>query len=392
MHYGPTAFSRNGEDTIIQLQPGPAIGQRFVLSDGDISTVAFLYGPEFDTKPLPGVNLLRGRDAELATGDFNGDGRDDFLRREKGVAADDRYQTADIFSSTGDGTFSRGPSLNEAFNLRSDYTNVIVGDFNGDGRDDFLRQEKNGWDNDESRNAELFTSNGTGGFSVTSITQATMLRGRDTELTAGDFNGDGRDDFLRREKGALADNGVQTAELYFSNGNGTFRVQALPESYNLRSDYTNVIVGDFNGDRRDDFIRQEKNGWDTDNVGTAELFLSNGAGGFSVQPMPDAGRLRGSQTELVAADLDGDGDSDFLRREKGALADDGFETAELYFTQRDGSFLRDTLPEEYALRADYTRVIAGDFTGDNRTDFIRQEVNGWDNDESRNAELLKSRH
>ncbi|WP_148662726.1 Dot/Icm T4SS effector Zinc-dependent metalloprotease LegP [Scytonema hofmannii] len=43
MHYGATAFSKNGQPTITTVSPGKSIGQRKSLSRGDIDTIHFLY-------------------------------------------------------------------------------------------------------------------------------------------------------------------------------------------------------------------------------------------------------------------------------------------------------------------------------------------------------------
>ncbi|MGV6935542.1 M12 family metallopeptidase [Paenibacillus sp. CMM36] len=44
MHYGAYAFSKNNQPTIIPLQSNDQIGQRFGLSQGDVSTVSIMYG------------------------------------------------------------------------------------------------------------------------------------------------------------------------------------------------------------------------------------------------------------------------------------------------------------------------------------------------------------
>jgi astacin len=43
MHYGSTAFSKNGQPTITTIPPGRRIGNRDSLSPTDIATIAFLY-------------------------------------------------------------------------------------------------------------------------------------------------------------------------------------------------------------------------------------------------------------------------------------------------------------------------------------------------------------
>jgi hypothetical protein len=46
----------------------------------------------------------------------------------------------------------------------------------------------------------------------------------------------------------------------------------------MKGDFTNLIVGDYNGDGKDDFIRQEKDAYDDDDTATAQIYLSNGNG------------------------------------------------------------------------------------------------------------------
>lgn len=61
MHYGPTAFTRNGLPTIVPLQQGVTIGQRNDLSAGDIAAVRAMYpgGDPKITRPTPG-SVLQG--------------------------------------------------------------------------------------------------------------------------------------------------------------------------------------------------------------------------------------------------------------------------------------------------------------------------------------------
>lgn len=44
MHYGPTAFSVNGEKTIVALDPSAEIGQRYGMSSNDILRIRQMYG------------------------------------------------------------------------------------------------------------------------------------------------------------------------------------------------------------------------------------------------------------------------------------------------------------------------------------------------------------
>ena len=59
MHYGPTAFTRNGLPTIVPVQQGVIIGQRTGLIAGDIAAVADMYPglPPEITSPVPSSTL-----------------------------------------------------------------------------------------------------------------------------------------------------------------------------------------------------------------------------------------------------------------------------------------------------------------------------------------------
>ncbi|NEQ72405.1 MAG: VCBS repeat-containing protein [Okeania sp. SIO2C9] len=91
------------------------------------------------------------------------------------------------------------------------------------------------------------------------------VEGDVTNLYIGDFNGDGLDDFLRQEKGRRDNDNNNTANIFFSNSDGTFTKFDLPENFEVEGDLTNISVGDFNGDGLDDFLRQEKGRRDNDN-------------------------------------------------------------------------------------------------------------------------------
>lgn len=54
-----------------------------------------------------------------------------------------------------------------------------------------------------------------------------------------------------------------------------FNSQLLTDYTIMKGDLTNLIVGDYNGDGKDDFIRQEKGAWDDDNILTAEVYISS---------------------------------------------------------------------------------------------------------------------
>lgn len=66
MHYGSTAFSRNGQPTIVPLRSGVTIGQRSGLSAGDVGAVRAMYPNLEPARSWLGVQF-RGRVAGGAT-------------------------------------------------------------------------------------------------------------------------------------------------------------------------------------------------------------------------------------------------------------------------------------------------------------------------------------
>ncbi|MEA5528524.1 hypothetical protein VB638_02785, partial [Dolichospermum sp. UHCC 0684] len=69
---------------------------------------------------------------------FNGGAGNDILN---GGAGND-YLYGDELITTFTNTFTQKADLSDSWIFNGNLTNLIVGDFNGDGKDDFLRQEK----------------------------------------------------------------------------------------------------------------------------------------------------------------------------------------------------------------------------------------------------------
>ena len=120
MHYPATAFSTNGQPTIVPLQPNVTIGQRSALSAGDRAGVRAIY-PELE----PSV-------ANTWVGDFTGDGEADllyYLRSRRtwylGSWASGSLVWTQIGETTGFGQIGDGRPF-------------WVGDFDGDGAAELL--------------------------------------------------------------------------------------------------------------------------------------------------------------------------------------------------------------------------------------------------------------
>lgn len=378
----------------------------------------------------PGANIIPG--------DFNGDGKTDFIRQEKGAWDDDTIGSVQVFFSQGDGYFNIvTPNSSDYRNwlhphrdhqnwLRFDPgVNIIPGDYNGDGKTDFIRQEKGGWDDDLLGSFEIYISRGDGNFDIINPPNAdprnalsnhqTWLRfDPGANIIPGDYNGDGKTDFIRQEKGGWDDDIAGSFQIYFSRGDGAFDIVSPQAKFNIpgyKSDAdlyqdllrfdpgVNIIPGDYNGDGKTDFIRQEKGAWDDDIYWCLWIYFSRGDGYFDINMAPSVYASDGAWeglnnpqnslrfdpgANLLPGDYNGDGKTDFIRQEKGIWDDDQENSFTIYYSRGNGSFdiiqPTNSFYQTWLRFDDGANIIPGDFNGDRYTDFIRQEKGTWDDD------------
>src|SRR5262249_34932404 len=143
-----------------------------------------------------------------------------------------------ILIGDGSGRFAPTVNLPVHYYPRS----VVVGDFNGDGRDDLATA------NSLDHTVGVLIGDGSGGFAPARYfptgTERSSFNGLEPRsLAVGDFNGDGGDDL------AAINHRENSVRLLIGDGSGGFGpVPDLAVGAEPRS----VAVGDFNGDGRDD--------------------------------------------------------------------------------------------------------------------------------------------
>ena len=268
------------------------------------------------------------QDYDLYPGDFNGDGLTDMLYVSKNPSFPNG-----IVLSDGSGLNTPLQSWGNAYlgiPWSAGLYNIIVADFNGDGKADILLQRKTAGDN----YLLLTEDGGVGAISQTIPHDQAGIEwsGDQHRIIAGDFNGDGKADLFFQSLDAKGLNAVVLADDL-----GQFTAAAPAQSwndgyagFNWALSEANVYAGDFNGDGMADLLVQAQ----PTSVST----------GKDVQPATFAPNSNGVIVAQAAKQL--------------------FVVEQVQAWNRDG-FGADWSPLDSA-------VVIGDFNGDGRADVILQ--------------------
>ncbi|HSD66742.1 MAG TPA: FG-GAP-like repeat-containing protein [Vicinamibacteria bacterium] len=221
------------------------------------------------------------RACQVATGDFNHDGRTDVVAICGGGA--------DVLLQDAGGTLSAPASVDVPSHS---YSDVAVGDFDGDGRDDLALGGESSWGPNTPTVALLMQQPG-GGFGSPILRNVGGPLMVAYGLKAGDLNGDGRADLVVSHSQNLSVFYQAAAGMPASPTNlPPFRAESL-------------AIADINSDGRKDLLGASSAG----QVGT---FLQSAAGALSAvltDALP-AGPDAASRRALAVGDLDGDGGID----------------------------------------------------------------------------------
>ncbi|MFZ4659936.1 MAG: FG-GAP-like repeat-containing protein [Caldilineaceae bacterium] len=270
-------------------------------------------------------------------GDMDGDGDLDFLVINYGSGRNNLYL------NDGDGTFDTtmydmGPSSNYQ-------QAVALGDVNGDGRVDVALSNDNNTDT-------IYLNDGTGHpFDTTTLTLSANSA-RTNDLAFGDIDGDGDQDLIRCETGALS--------FYLNNGNNngtrSFAAVSYPKPF---FNCYRVAVGDVNGDGRLDLV-----------FGVAAgifIYLNDGSGNPFSGPIYQVNGTAYQLTyDLLLGDLDGDGDLDLAINNQSPD-----RSNKIYFNDGDGNPYNSTTTMVGPASGTRTDAMAlGDVDGDGDLDVI----------------------
>jgi hypothetical protein len=232
-----------------------------MLSNGDIAGIRKAYG----SHPL------------FTPGDFNGDGKTDFIITTSAGSS--------WYYSTGVNWFGFA-TWNVALtrtDLKLDTVSFTPGDFNGDGTTDVVISNSSG--------SYWYYFNTTPGSFTEGYRRTDLPRDRN-EYTPGDFNGDGKTDLIITNPSG--------SYWYYSTGTGTWSGSFTRDDLPIGS--VKFTPGDFNGDGKTDVIIASKTG--------SSWYYSTGIGwNGNLYNRTD---LPLSSVAYVTGDFDGDGNTDVI--------------------------------------------------------------------------------
>lgn len=237
---------------------------------------------------------------------------------------------------------SSSPSSVGIWSPGSTLTDLVTGDFNGDGRDDIAGRNSAGdWLVGLSTGIADFTTSTWGNWS----TSANWL-----DVTVGDVNADGRADIVGRR----ASDGVWEVAISsgssFSNSTGA--------TWSPSVSWAGVNVADFTGDGRDDIAGY--------NPATGQWIVSASSGtDFTTSTW--AQWTAGTYNDIVTGDFDGDNRADVAGR----------DTSGHWHVGRSSSIaFGNSIWATWSDTADWQDVNVGDFNGDGKQDLIARDGSG----------------
>jgi RHS repeat-associated protein len=263
---------------------------------------------------------------DFEVGDFNGDGKQDIaVFYGSGLTTSGGSWSVNVLINTGNGFTNQSWGANHPFGV-SDGLQFIVGDFNGDGLDDFIVQSAaSASPNPSDACLAVYISTGMS-FQQQSWQAATGCRKRGEVL---DVNGDGKADLISFDNMVFDSTSLTASAGYTllrSNGSsfdkftGTISIPCSRCTSTVQPSAPNWLHADIDGDGKSDIVAVY--GWQSVSGGTPQQgnilpLLSTGSG-FVAQPaLVNYSRVDGAVGSWVVGDFNGDGRADLAVAEPG---------------------------------------------------------------------------
>ncbi|MDX8355525.1 FG-GAP-like repeat-containing protein [Cognatiyoonia sp. IB215182] len=281
----------------------------------------------------------------LIVGDYDGNGVDDRSVFWRDDGAN-RH-----FLGHADGSATRNVDLLSRASVDQDPKRYIAGDFNGDGRDDFAIV----WHVSGQNRFFFNEDDGTIDQEFELLDRAAVDQ-KQSSMISGDFDGDGLDDLMFHWESS----GVN--RIFYGKHDKTFAHDFDPierEFIKGNGESVEVRSGDFDGDGRDDIAFF----WSS--IGQVRVVYADGSKGFEQYYLASNGSALEGMNVFLAGDFDGDGIDDLFF---------GAETTGENWTvfgdvNRNTYFLIDQFSRDF-IATPATLWEAGDFNGDGADEIV----------------------
>jgi len=275
---------------------------------------------------------------DVVVGDFNGDGKPDLLHS-------DNKSTVGLLLGNGDGTFQAAQDM-PIFDGEGP---MAVGDFNGDGKLDLAILDTGG--------VNVLLGNGDGTFQAD--TRYYFGGVSPQAIAVGDLRGDGKLDIV------TANTVAGTISVLLGNGDGTFQA---PETLNVGGRPLAVALGDFNNDHKLDIVAADYQN------SRIDFLPGQGDGTFPVFegiPTNTGSENFSAHFQIAVGDFNGDGNLDL------ATVNYASGLVSVLLGHGNGTF---GTHNDYTVGTNPVSVVVGDFDGDGKLDLAT--VNFGSNDVS----------
>jgi len=338
-------FNGDGKQDVVSVAFPTGLSIQLGNGDGTLQPAQTVGFGSFSAATQP------AGDQALAVGDFNGDGRLDVA-----IAADQLAPSGAassgvlVYLGNGDGTFQSPVEY-----PTGDAGSIAVADLNGDGKPDLLVTTFH------NQSVAVLLGNGDGTFQPATGYAVGQIA---SDLAIGDFSGDGKADV------AVTSSISGNISILLGNGDGSFQAatsvfvttpvvtQGGPSGLGV------IAAADFNKDGKQDLVISTFSAFSQGNI---FLLTGNGDGTFAA---PQTLFANIESYSLVAADFDGDGKTDLMLgvvNDSTLVSGTGTHAALYYRGNGDGSFQ----PYQLLYGGETMHSIAvADFNGDGKLDLV----------------------
>ncbi len=289
-------FNGDGKPDVVSASPNTDTATVY-LNDG---SGGFGF-PQGEWIGLPGQSIINAPVSAISFADLNGDGKPDVILLDEGSGGE--YFIAAMLND-GTGRFSGPIPSDTGISITPDWMgDYRLGDFRNTGHLDFVGIGLSLAYSTGIQYILFAPGNGDGTFSKPSFIPTP---GADGEMAVGDFNRDGKLDFVA--VGPNPNGSGKVVTVFLGNGDGTFHNGGTVAFTDAAAEIVRVFAGDFNRDGKLDVLVYDTGNGDWTTASYVWEFFGNGDGTFQAGQ-----QLFSSFQPMTLADVNADSWLDIVR-------------------------------------------------------------------------------